>query len=328
MYMHDLIKRYVEETVRHLPAKEREEVALELEANIEDMLGGDSSREKVEEALLALGSPATLARQYRGKERYLIGPETFDLYVMVLKIVSLVVGLVTMVITFVSLFFASDPINIAQMIAKVLASVFSSLSSAFLWVTITFAIMSYYQVKTEPDQWNRKTLYELEEAPTRRIKKSDSIGDMVGLSIFFVLLIVMFSRSDLIAIYRKGTGPIPLFVSHAIKPYIIGWMITTILTFSIAVVKYAKQFWSTTLFALSALADLVGLCYFIFLSTRWSIYNPDFLIFIPGSMDRWQIIIKAACVVLLILTLISLADDAYTVFKRTRPNESAKEPAR
>lgn len=326
--MHDLIKRYVEETVRHLPVKEREEVALELETNIEDMLGGDSSTEKVEETLLALGSPAILARQYRGKERYLIGPETFDLYVMVLKIVSLVVGLVTMVITFISLFFAAESIGLPQMIAEVLASVFSGLSSAFLYVTITFAIMSYYQVNTELEEWNLKALHALEEAPTRRIKKSDSIGDMVGLSIFFVLLVVLYSRSDLIALYRKGAEPIPLFISQAMKPYIIGWMITTILTFSVAVVKYAKQFWNTTLFAISALADLVGLCYFIFLSTRWSIYNPDFLAFIPGSMARWQIIIKAACTVLLILTLISLADDAYTVFRRTRPNESGKEPAR
>ncbi|NLE14504.1 MAG: hypothetical protein GX626_01365 [Spirochaetales bacterium] len=326
--MHDLIKRYVEETVRHLPVKEREEVALELETNIEDMLGGDSSTEKVEETLLALGSPAILARQYRGKERYLIGPETFDLYVMVLKIVSLVVGLVTMVITFISLFFAAESIGLPQMIAEVLASVFSGLSSAFLYVTITFAIMSYYQVNTELEEWNLKALHALEEAPTRRIKKSDSIGEMVGLSIFFVLLVVLYSRSDLIALYRKGAEPIPLFISQAMKPYIIGWMITTILTFSVAVVKYAKQFWNTTLFAISALADLVGLCYFIFLSTRWSIYNPDFLAFIPGSMARWQIIIKAACTVLLILTLISLADDAYTVFRRTRPNESGKEPAR
>lgn len=326
--MHDLIKRYVEETVRHLPVKEREEVALELETNIEDMLGGDSSTEKVEETLLALGSPAILARQYRGKERYLIGPETFDLYVMVLKIVSLVVGLVTMVITFISLFFAAESIGLPQMIAEVLASVFSGLSSAFLYVTITFAIMSYYQVNTELEEWNLKALHALEEAPTRRIKKSDSIGDMVGLSIFFVLLVVLYSRSDLIALYRKGAEPIPLFISQAMKPYIIGWMITTILTFSVAVVKYAKQFWNTTLFAISALADLVGLCYFIFLSTRWSIYNPDFLAFIPGSMARWHIIIKAACTVLLILTLISLADDAYTVFRRTRPNESGKEPAR
>lgn len=326
--MHDLIVRYVEETVRHLPVKEREDVALELEANIQDMLAGDDSTGKIEETLLALGSPATLARQYRGKERYLIGPETFDLYLMVLKIVSLVVALVTMVITFVSLFFASEPTSIGVMISKVLASVFSGLSGAFLWVTITFAIMSYYQVNTELEEWNLKALHSLEQAPTRRIKKSDSIGDMVGLSIFFVLLIVLYSRSDLIAIYRKGAGPIPLFVSSALKPYIIGWLITTILTFCVAVIKFAKKVWSTQLFVISAVADLLGLCYFIFLSTRWHIYNPDFLAFFSGNINQWQIIVKAACVVLLILTLISLGDDAYTVFRRTRPNESGKAPVR
>lgn len=327
-HMHDLITRYVEETVRNLPPKDRTEVALELEANIQDMLGGDTSTEKVEETLLALGSPATLARQYRSKERYLIGPETFDLYLMVLKIVSLVVGLVTMVITFVSMFFASEPTSIGLMISKVLASVFSALTSSFLWVTITFAIMSYYQVNTALEEWDIKALRSLEAVPTRLIKKGDSIGDMVGLSIFFVLLLVMYNRPELIAIYRKEAAPIPLFIADALKPYIIGWMVTTILTFSVAVMKYAKRIWNTSLFALSALADLLGLCYFIFLSTRWKIYNPAFLNVFPASMDRWQIIIKAACVVLLILTMISLGDDAYTVFRRTRPNVSEKAPAR
>lgn len=322
--MHDLIARYVEETVRHLPAGDRAEVALELEANIQDMLGGDSSTENVERTLLALGSPAILARQYRAKERYLIGPDTFDLYVMVLKIVSLVVGLVTMVITLVSLFFAAEPTTIGLMISKVLSSIFGALTSSFLWVTITFAIMSYYQVNTALEEWDLKALRALEEAPTRRIKKGDSIGDMVGLSIFFLLLVVLFSRSDLLALYRKGVEPIPLFVADALKPYIIGWMITAVLTFAVAVIKFSKGIWNTTLFMLSCATDLLGLCYFIFLSTRWSIYNPDFVAFIPGSMQRWQIIVKAGCTALAILTLISLLDDAYTVFRRTRPNVSGK----
>ncbi len=326
--MHDLIARYVEETVRLLPAKERQEVALELEANIQDMLGGDSSTEKIEQTLLALGSPATLARQYRGKERYLIGPESFDLYVMILKIVSLVVGLVTLVITFISLFFSTEPVGIVQMITKVMASVFSALTSAFLWVTITFAIMSYYQVKTELEEWNLKALHSLQQAPTRRIKKSDSIGDMVGLSIFFILLIVLYSRPDLVAIYRRDAAPIALFSSMALKPYIIGWMITTLLTFFVAVLKFSKKTWDTTLFTISALAELLGLCYFIFLSTRWHLYNTAFLAVIPGNLERWQIIIKAACVVLTLLTLVSLGDDAYTVFRRTRPIESETAPAR
>jgi hypothetical protein len=73
--MHDLIVRYVEETVRHLPVKEREDVALELEAKYQDMLAGDDSQ-GYRENCLALGSPATIARLFRGKERYLIGPVT------------------------------------------------------------------------------------------------------------------------------------------------------------------------------------------------------------------------------------------------------------
>ncbi|NLK06235.1 MAG: hypothetical protein GX315_07695 [Spirochaetales bacterium] len=324
--MSDLIGRYVEETVRHLSLKERAELAKELEANIQDMIGGDDSEQHVEQVLLDMGSPSVLAKQYRGKERYLIGPETFDFYWMVLKLVCLVVGIVTVVITLISLFFTESPVGIGTMIAKPIASLFSALSGAFLWVTITFAIMDYYQVNATLESWDAKALHDLEEAPTRLIKKSDSIADLVGLSVFFLLLAVLFNRPELIALYRKDAAPVPLFIGQALRPYVIGWMATVILSFIVSALKWFKGKWTSTLFVLSASVDLLGIIYFIFVATRWKLYNPAFLTIFPGSMTRWQIIIKAASVVLLILTLIGNGDDAYTVFRRTRPDEAG--PAR
>ncbi len=322
--MHDLITRYVEETVRNLPYKERNEVAQELAANIQDMLGDDTSTEKVEQTLLALGPPTILARKYRLKERCLIGPDTFDLYLQILTVVSSVVATVTVVITCISIIFATEPQTIPAIIAKIFGSVFSSLSNAFLWVTITFAILSNFKMGNPMDEWDIKTLRALQEVPTHRIKRSDSIGDMVGVSVFLLLLVVLYSRPELFAVYRKGQAPVPLFIAHLLKPYLIIWMVLTILTFGVAVIKFTKGIWTKSLFILSATVDLVGVFYFSFLCTRFNLYNPDFLSLLPGGMDRWTTIAKTACTALLVLTLISMGDDAYTTFRRTRLSESGK----
>jgi len=324
--MHDLIRRYVGETVSHLAMKDRDDVARELEANILDMVGDEADLEVVEKTLLNLGSPQKLASQYRKEPRYLIGPETFDSYLMVLKLVGVIVFSVTLVLTILSFFLTVSDLNIYEMIAKIIASVFSALTGVFLWVTIIFAVLDYYQVKTDFQEWNVEALRNLEANPTRLIKKSESIGDLVGLSIFFLFLAIVYSRNEVVAIYQVGRESIPLFVTGLIRPYILGWMVITLLSFAVAILKLLKGRWTKPLLGISAACDLIGVFYFIFVATKWQLYNPQFISFFNLGLSRWQIIVRAASAALLILTLISIADDVYTVFKRTRQNESETTP--
>ncbi len=304
------------------------EVEKELKANIQDMLSDNPpSEEEVEQTLLSMGSPSSLAAKYRGSEQYLIGPATYDTYIMVLKIVALVVSLVTLVFTTLSFFFSPPSgLSIFEMIAKALASIFSAASSAFLWVTITFAILERYQVKTDLKEWNLTELHNLEKIATREIKKKDSIADLVGLSIFFLFLGFMYMRGDLLAIYTQDRESIPLFVGEALRPYIIGWMLTTTIAFFVAMLKMVQGRWTKPLLGFSAASDLLGVFYFIFVATRWNIYNNTALLYFNLSLEWWQIIIKAACVVLLLLTLISIGEDTYTTLRRSEPAESGKAP--
>jgi hypothetical protein len=326
--MHELISRYTAETVRHLKAKDRIEVERELTANILDMLPDNPSDQEVEQTLLSMGSPSSLAAKYRGSEQYLIGPATYDTYIMVLKIVALVVSLVTLVFTVLAFFLSPSDLSIFGMIAKALASIFSAASSAFLWVTITFAILARYQVKADAKDWNLSELRNLEEVPTREIKKRDSIADLVGLSLFFLFLGFLYMNSDLLGIYTKDGEPIPLFIGTSLRPYLIGWMVTTTIAFFVAMLKMVRRRWTKPLLGFSATSDLLGVFYFFFIATRWQIYNPDALLFFNLAIEQWQIIIKAAAVVLLLLTLFSIGEDTYTTLKKTEPDESGKVPVR
>ena len=85
-----MIDRYVYDVTWRLPKAQREDIDQELRGLIEDMLeqaGPNPGKEAVEEVLIELGRPSKLAAKYRGNKRFLIGPEMFDTYFLVLKIV-------------------------------------------------------------------------------------------------------------------------------------------------------------------------------------------------------------------------------------------------
>ena len=315
--MHDLIKRYSAETVRHLRPAEREEVERELTSSILDMVGESPSDSVVESTLLELGPPSALAAKYRGRERYLIGPSMFDLYMMVLKLVTVIVLTVTLVLTILTFFLDPTGLSIVKMVTRTVAALFSAASGVFLWVTITFALLDYFQVNVQKDAWNREALLDLETVSTREISKREIVSDLVGLTLFMIFLGFVYTSSDMIAIHQKGVQPIPLFIAQSLRPFIVGWMVITLLNFSVAILKVLKGRWTTSLFALNTLFELIGISYFIIVATRWSLYNPEFLSFFNYSMERHQSMVKAFSVALLILTLIGVGSNAHSTFWKT-----------
>ena len=80
----ELINRYIYQVVRRLPRDQRGEVSLELQELIGDMLEAGAS---VEEVLSKLGDPAKFAEKYQDRSHCLIGPEYYDNYLWLLRIV-------------------------------------------------------------------------------------------------------------------------------------------------------------------------------------------------------------------------------------------------
>lgn len=316
--MTDLITRYVSETIRHLPQKEKEDVGLELKANILDMLGETYTEEEVEQVLLAMGNPSKLAQQYSKTTRYLIGPTNFDLYVMVLKIVCIVVTIVTTTLKLVPLFFSSQSIGFMSLLGSVVVGIIGGLSSSFLWVTITFAILDYFQVKADTREWTIKDLECLDDIGGLEIKVKDILADLIGMTVFFILLLVFYSSPNLVAVYRKGLEPVPIFIAESVKPYILFWMASNLFGLGVCLAKLLKGRWNYLLLGLSVASDLVATLFFVFLITRFSVVNPEFTSFFRNGLASWVGIAKAASVVLIILTLLGIGDDLHTVLHRSK----------
>ncbi|MFO8191941.1 MAG: hypothetical protein R6U08_04105 [Bacillota bacterium] len=219
----ELVERYIYAVTRRLPEKQRGDIERELRSLIEDMLadrtGGDETSETdIEEVLMELGDPAEMADQYRMKKHFLIGPENFALYMLVIKIVlaAVVFGItLALAIGYV----VEPPSSIWALIGGYLGSIFNAVLNAFAWVTLIFAIFEYHDVnmaqevnkKEEKKQWCPADLPKLPLADVS-IKPAESI---VGL-VFAVLAFILINTAEhLIGIYifseEAATQIIPLF---------------------------------------------------------------------------------------------------------------------
>src|SRR5690625_7381266 len=88
-----MIERYIYAVTKELPKDNRKEISNELRRLISERMrrldNTLSEEEKMMKVLTDLGDPKKLANQYRNKERNQIGPEYFEIYIMVMKIVML-----------------------------------------------------------------------------------------------------------------------------------------------------------------------------------------------------------------------------------------------
>ena len=98
-----LLDRYMQEISNNLPAKKQADLTAEIRSLIEDTLDDRSQVEgrPVDEEMVAgvlkeFGSPEKVAASYL-PERYLVGPQLYPTYMLVLRIVLTVMVVVALV---------------------------------------------------------------------------------------------------------------------------------------------------------------------------------------------------------------------------------------
>ncbi len=191
----DLIDRYVYAVVKRLPGQQREDIEKELRGLIDDMLadtaGDEEPRvEDIQEVLKELGRPSMLAAKYSGEKLYLIGPEYFDLYILIMKIVVIVAAAGTAMSQIIG-YIVTPPEKIWEAIGMFFAASIGAAVQSFAVITIIFAAIERFSDRKEkikaPD-WRPS---DLPPIPTQkaRISKSEPI---IGI-IFGVIAIILFN---------------------------------------------------------------------------------------------------------------------------------------
>lgn len=201
----EMTERYIHEVIRRVPQDMREEIRLELQALIEDMCAGEGL--SVEEALTKLGNPADFAGRYREKPDYLIGPEYYDNYILILKLGLIGIGISAVLSAFVSAF--TDVNSWSDLFGGFFTELFvTAINGTYSMVgiiTIVFAVLEWQKVKVNfqfKKDWSVDELTKnaasvktwsplsLPPVPDKRalISRVDSIVGIIFLSAFAAVL--------------------------------------------------------------------------------------------------------------------------------------------
>jgi hypothetical protein len=278
----DLIDRYVYQVTKRLPQAQRADIEAELRGLIDDMLAARSdapAREDVIAVLRELKRPAELAAKYSGSTRHLIGPEYFDTYLLVLRIVlAAVAGGMTLAL--VIGYATNPPAHILGAVAGFFGSIISALVQAFAWVTGIFALMERWG-KGSPAAATPWDPADLPPLPTHKaaIKRSEPIAGIVFSVLFLVLLN---AAPQLFSAYLPADGAlrvVPVFdlaVFYRLLP-LIDVMVCLGIVKELLRLVVGRYTVSLSL-ALTALNVVSAIMFILLFGPASGVWNPDFMV--------------------------------------------------
>lgn len=286
----DWIERYLNAVAERLPEDTREDVKKELRANIEDMLPDNPTEEDIRNVLGKLGNPAKLANEYRQTKSYLIGPNLYDNYISVLK---LVIGIAVIVFAFIGMLghisnppknFSEDSVNfIANAISGVISAVFDGAIQAFMWVTVVFAILERAglgegKLSFSKKAWSVDDLPESAIPVKSRISRSEAVVGMVFTIIFASILIF---QPQLFGWYEKGSNGLilnmPLLNVDRLQSYIPVIILLFAAGFILCIYKLIVLRWNLPLAVANTVSNIVGSIFTIVMLSDGSIINKGFI---------------------------------------------------
>ncbi len=283
----DLINRYVYAVTRSFSEKQRADIEKELRANIEDMIEQNEEpeayEEKVKKVLLELGDPEALADEYRGSKRYLIGPQFYQVYLLLLKIViGAVFGGISIALFIESLSGANN--NISNIVINYFSSLISGISQAFAWTTIAVMIAERYSIMRNNGQISKGNwdLTQLPLVPDKKaaIKLSETVISIIFTTIFYTVFIaIVYTAPSLIAAYVP-TGneviTIPVFNSEVLQGYKIIFGIIFVLSIFKELLKLYYKKWVIELSVIIAILTVISTVLTLVVFFNNSIWNTNF----------------------------------------------------
>lgn len=282
----ELIERYIYAVTHRLPQSQREDIAKELRGLIEDMLEErgqeDQVTEKqVEDVLLELGDPRKLADKYRGTKRYLIGPELFDHYLMVLKIALIATGVVIGATFVIQVML--DPSSILESFISLIVSTVNGIPMAFGWTTFGFAVIQFVGAKQlnvnlqEKKSWNPSDLPVVPD-PKGRVKRGDAIAGIV----FYTIFIAIFGVSnEYFGVWFFEDGKFHNVIPFFNEDWYGYYFLFIVLMFGFGIIKECLKLiygrWTMKLVIFTLIVNVISGIGLLFVIAEPAIWNPDFM---------------------------------------------------
>ena len=265
MENNEYIERYLYEVGRRLPGKSREDIIKELRSLIQDELearvgkGKAPSKEDILAVLKQMGSPAEVAARYSEWPQYLVGPELFPVYKIVLAIL-VGVSVFAAVLSFIVQAAQTGPQgNIGPAVGTFFGAIFSGALSAVGAVTIIFAIIERVRkahrekfesaMKDMKDGlekgfgWNPEKMQ-----PVPRQQDTLRRGEMIAGIVFSTLAIVLFNVFlERIGIYYtdvNGAWSFIPVINDTLRSYVMLWNISWAASIALSIVVLSFGRWN------------------------------------------------------------------------------------
>lgn len=349
----DLMERYLYQVTRRLPRAQRDEVRRELEELVTDIADAKGS---VEAALTELGDPAELARRYAGTQRCLIGPEYYDTYVWLMRIVlvcsivpvfavSLLIGVLEAVSGQTSLVGMAAAGAVMGLSNAFVSAVQAGLS-AFGAVTLVFAVIERQKVKLDLEREKKWSVGELENdartakprwtpaflepVPDKRalISRSDSAAGVIFIVIFCALLIF---SPQLFAAFVPREGDVvsvPLFNLSQWNSILPVFALSMLLSLTDEIIRLVAGCYCRLVMISSIVCNLAVIVLSAILLKGMPLWNPDFLLQLelalgedlPGAGGlflHWNTE-AVSNVILALIILIAVMETGVTIWKTMR----------
>lgn len=332
----ELVDRYVHEVGRHLPRRSRNDIETELRSTIEDTLegyaekqGSDVDEEMVVEVLREFGAPQQVAASYRTGKQYLVGPELFPIFKIVL-IVFVSVMTALFLVTNVMAFGQPDDIlqRVWELLANSVPQFISTLVGALGIIVIVFTILERVlpplDWEDEEEDWDPASLPKVDDpAQVNRLEL------ILGITFTVVLLVLFNFLPQRIGIYFYNDADGWSFISvlqegyRTLLPWINVWGIATILLRTF-VLRQGR--WQTGTRLAEIGVNVLGLfvLYQIFtsgtffgLNREWSsgVYPTGIVAVFEDLEPIFSWIFKGLAVFILIVSLIEIVKQVYNLLK-------------
>lgn len=309
-----LIERYLAAALEGVPEDQRDEVAGEIRAAIDDMVerrveSGEPEAVATERALNELGDPSTLAASYEESQRSLIGPGWYPRYLELLRqLLTIVVPLIAVVTLVVGI--AVDDKSLPDAIGDALRSVFSVAIQIAFWVTLGFAIVERVVGPNAPASRKQDwTVADLPEMPRRRqISLGDVAPDVIAMAVVAALAILQFTEG--LGFFARGASD-AIRDRALIDPdlgagWVVGFFALVALSIVSPIMRYARGFWTRPMVVLETVDSVLWIGYIVALAASVPIVNPEVAERIDAGGDWWKAGGTANIVIAIVVIAISV----------------------
>ncbi len=199
----NLVDRYIYQVGRRLPKGQRADVEAELSSvfqdTIDDRYQGDPSQDEIVALLKEFGSPEQVAASYRPSAQYLVGPQLYPTFKIVVGAVILALTIGLFVANVIGgLFGPAETNDILEQILKGVGGYFQAILSAFGSVVVVFAILQRFEVDFEDEEteWDPLDLPDVKDYDV--VGRGETIAGIAFGVVFLILLNVFSDRIGLV----------------------------------------------------------------------------------------------------------------------------------